>query len=114
MGASHFQEVAFVFNNKDGVGYGSSDMSPFYSKPKTFLDSSDQISEAWIRFIYDGNPGDFWPSYGSGDGNYNRSEVGQNYVFDAMVAGLGYVERDDWRRHGIELINSWNADVYDR
>ncbi|KAH8586872.1 Alpha/Beta hydrolase protein [Bisporella sp. PMI_857] len=104
--STHFQEVAFVFNNKDGVGYGLPQANPFYQMPHAFLDSSDQISEAWINFVSTGNPGNWWPMYEKG--------VGHNYVFDANVTGLGYPEADVWRWDGIALINSWNADVYNR
>jgi carboxylesterase type B len=106
IGATHFQDVAFVFNNKLGIGYGPVESGPFYGMPHAWSESSDQMSAAWISFAATGNPGEFWPRYGKG--------VGHNYVFDANVTGLGYVEADVWRWDGIALINSWNMDVYNR
>lgn len=94
-----------MLNNKNGVGYDLSGGSPFSNKPATYGELSDMMSSAWIGFVYDGNPGSFWPTYG---------KEGHNYVFDADVAGLGYVERDDWRSEGIELINRWNSELYNR
>lgn len=102
-GATHFQEVAFVFNNKDGIGYTT---DPFANKTIAYKELSDVMSGAWIDFVSSGEPGTFWPKYTVVDGN--------EYVFDAEVDGLGYAERDDYRKEGIELINSWNSDVYNR
>ncbi|KAF2191527.1 alpha/beta-hydrolase [Zopfia rhizophila CBS 207.26] len=108
IGATHFQEVAFVFNNKLGVGYGYPGVSqkPFEGMPVSYLQLADMMSGAWVSFVADGKPGEYWPVYEEG--------VGQNWVFDANVTGLGYAEKDDWRKEGIELINSWNEGVYQR
>lgn len=106
IGATHFQEVAFVFNNKNGVGYPPVSPNPFTNQSESYFDLSDKMSGAWIKFVHDGSPGNFWPRYTKG--------VGQNYVFDANVTHQGYLERDSWRSQGIELINSWNSDVYNR
>lgn len=102
-GATHFQEVAFVFNNKKGRGYAT---NPFANKTSAYEDLSDLMSTAWIGFVSSGEPGAFWPKYTVADGH--------DYVFDAEVDGLGYAEKDDYRKEGIDLINSWNSDVYDR
>jgi carboxylesterase type B len=107
IGATHFQEVAFVFNNQLGVGYGYPNVSqnPFEGEPEGYFGLAADMSEAWVRFVADGAPADYWPEY---------KVAAQNWVFDANVTGLGYVEKDDWRSEGIDLINSWNADVLDR
>lgn len=106
IGATHFQEVAFVFNNKDGLGYPPVSVDPFSGEPQSYFNLSDKMSTAWVSFVHDGNPGSFWPRYSLG--------VGQNYVFDANATELGYVEPDLWRKDGISLINKFNALVYSR
>lgn len=107
VGATHFQEVAFVFNNKAGLGYGFPGVStnPFQGMPKSYDRLAEQMSGAWVTFVHDLNPGSFWPRY--------EAHGGKNRVFDANVTGLGYDETDDWRKAGIDLINSF-AEVYNR
>ncbi|KAF2270245.1 alpha/beta-hydrolase [Lojkania enalia] len=107
-GATHFQEVAFVFNNKLGGGYGYPGVSvnPFEGMPQKFLELSDEMSAAWVAFVHDLSPGEWWPRY--------EGEIGRNWVFDANATGLGYRELDDWRKEGIELISGWNAEIYRR
>lgn len=104
IGVVHFQEVAFVFNNKNGIGYPPVSVNPFENMPMTYNSLSDKMSEAWVRFVHDGVPGNYWPRYNL------RSP--RNYVFDANVTGLGYSEPDEWRKAGIDLINSWNKNIY--
>ncbi|KAF2652181.1 alpha/beta-hydrolase [Lophiostoma macrostomum CBS 122681] len=105
VGVTHFQEVAFVFDNTAGLGYSYVGVNPFEGMPQSYVELAHVMSGAWTRFVAEGTPGDWWPRY----------EVGaQNWVFDANVTGLGYAEDDTWRREGIELINSWAADVYGR
>ncbi|KAH7110559.1 Alpha/Beta hydrolase protein [Dendryphion nanum] len=118
IGATHFQEVAFVFNNQAGLGYGYKNVSenPFEGMPEGYFQLAETMSAAWIEFISEGVPvlpdgrGE-WPAYGEGEGGLEGG-IGSNWVFDANVTGLGHAERDDFRKDGIELINSWNADVY--
>jgi carboxylesterase type B len=108
VGATHFQEVAFVFNNQKGLGYGYPGVSvnPFEGEPESYFQLAEMMSGAWATFVHDGAPGEFWPQY---------AEVGgQDYVFDANITGLGYAETDDWRKAGIDLINEWASDVYMR
>ena len=104
IGATHFQEVAFVFNNKAGLGYPPVSVDPFSGEPQSYPDLSDKMSTAWVSFVHGGNPGSFWPRYSPG--------VGQNYVFDANATELGYLEPDLWRNQGISLINKFNDVVY--
>lgn len=108
VGATHFQEVAFVFNNQAGLGYGYPGVSenPFEGEPQSYFDLAEMMSGAWVSFVHDLSPGEWWPRY--------EADGGQNWVFDANVTGLGYAEADDWRKEGIDLINSWHADVYQR
>ncbi|KAF2729952.1 alpha/beta-hydrolase [Polyplosphaeria fusca] len=106
VGTTHFQEVAFVFDNTIGGGYGYPNVSekPFEGEPQGYFDLAAVMSGAWVGFVAEGRPGDWWPEYGDG----------VNWVFDANVTGLGYEERDDWRAEGIELIGSWDEDVFER
>lgn len=107
VGATHFQEVAFVFNNKAGLGYGYPGVSvnPFQGMPESYDRLAEQMSSAWVTFVHDLNPGSFWPRY--------EAQGGKNRVFDANVTGLGYDETDDWRKTGIDLINTF-AEFYNR
>jgi carboxylesterase type B len=113
VGATHFQEVAFVFDNTMGMGYGYPGVSqnPFEGEPEGYFELADAMSGAWASFIHDGMPGAFWPKYKV---NTHPGDVGQNWVFDANVTGLGLVEEDSWRKEGIQLIGEWDADVYHR
>ena len=54
IGATHFQEVAFVFDNVDGVGYGAS--NPFAGMPATYAQLADAMSRKWVAFIATGDP----------------------------------------------------------
>lgn len=56
-GASHFQEVAFVFNNVDGLGYGNAvSEKPFEGMPETFIELADVMSRMWVSFIATTDP----------------------------------------------------------
>lgn len=57
IGATHFQEVAFVFHNLQGLGYNTSvAVDPFANEPSTFNRLATIMSRMWISFIVDGNP----------------------------------------------------------
>ena len=105
VGVTHFQEVAFVFDNTDGLGYSYAGVDPFEGEPDSYVQLAATMSGAWGKFVATGTPGDFWPAYVEG---------AQNWVFDANVTGLGFVEDDTWRSEGIKLINSWAESVYYR
>ncbi|KAI3528801.1 carboxylesterase [Colletotrichum filicis] len=100
-GATHFQEVAFVFNNVDGVGYAT---NPFAGKPETFVELADLMSKMWVAFIHDTDPnvcsgpktGPTWPLYTVDEPN--------NIVFDVNRTGLAYVEEDNYRATEIEYL----------
>lgn len=62
-GSKHFQEVAFVFDNTQGVGYETAVAeNPFEGKPDTFKRLADTMSRMWVSFITDQTP------------NYNAGE----------------------------------------
>lgn len=105
-GVMHFQEVAFVFNNVQGLGYDEEHgtVNPFLNKPKSYYDLADHMSKSWASFIYDMNPNyasknastPAWPKY--------SLENPQNIVFDANVTGVAYAEPDTYRADGIRFI----------
>ncbi|KAI1495428.1 Alpha/Beta hydrolase protein [Biscogniauxia marginata] len=100
-GATHFQEVAFVFNNTQGLGYS---VDPFANKPETFKELADMMSKMWVSFIHSGNPNlrddsrqcATWPQYTPDNPN--------NFVFDVNVTNLSYVDTDDYRKPGISYL----------
>lgn len=105
---THFQEVAFVFNNVEGLGYA---VNPFLNKSQSYLDLSDYMSKSWASFVHDLNPNDWqgrntsiqaWPGYD----NSNPLDM----VFDANVTS--YVEADTWRSVGMKLITDNNLQYH--
>ncbi|CAN8098798.1 unnamed protein product [Discula destructiva] len=100
--ATHFQEVAFVFNNTQGLGYTT---NPFANTTDAFHALAKGMSAAWVNFVTGLDPNgpagsaipglDAWPVYNvtSGGG------VGKNVVFD--IAG-SYPEWDNYRAEGIQ------------
>lgn len=57
VGATHFQEVAFVFHNTEGIGYQNAvAKNPFEGQPETFFKLADIMSRMWISFIVDTDP----------------------------------------------------------
>ncbi|KAF6827642.1 Lipase 1-like protein 4 [Colletotrichum musicola] len=91
-GATHFQEVCFVFNNTRGLGYA---MNPFGGKPESYFRLADLMSKMWVSFIYGTDPnlgGQTaleWPLY--------TPQKPDNLVFDANFTNLGYVAEDNYR-----------------
>ncbi len=98
---THFQEVAFVFNNLNGYGYV---VNPFEGKSEAYTALSDLMSKSWASFVYDLNPNGWtgrdasvpsWPVYDT----LNP----QNIVWDANVTS--FTEPDTFRVEGIKLLN---------
>ncbi|KAK5110354.1 hypothetical protein LTR62_006062 [Meristemomyces frigidus] len=115
-GVTHFQEVAFVFNNTNGYGYNAAHgtINPFTNKTIEFYQLSELMSSSWASFMHDLNPNNFtgrhagtpdWPVYDNGNP--------QNIVWDANVTELAYPEADTFRAQGIEFILS-HAAAYHR
>lgn len=104
-GATHFQEVAFVFNNTDGLGYETAvAVNPFAGKPATFGKLADVMSRMWVGFIASGDPNAHggvtdvrWP-------RYDNSDEPRNMVFDVNVTALAYAEPDTYRTEQIEYL----------
>ncbi|KAF2144742.1 uncharacterized protein K452DRAFT_222508 [Aplosporella prunicola CBS 121167] len=113
-GVTHFQEVAFVFDNVDGLGYAPVATPPFQGKGKGYTDLAKLMSNSWVSFIVDGDPNGYnrqgrqntgkWPKYD----NSNPLD----FVFDANVTS--HTEPDTYRKEGMKLIADHAADVYGR
>ncbi|KAH7020253.1 Alpha/Beta hydrolase protein [Ilyonectria destructans] len=113
VGATHFQEVAFVFRNLNGDGYATNPFGgtePYPAKAKAL---SKIISTAWINFVTGLDPNGKgghrfskkaqWPVYEVSSGS------GKGVVFD--VDG-STVETDDWRAGGMAWFAEHSLDVY--
>ncbi|RLN53789.1 hypothetical protein BBJ29_004502 [Phytophthora kernoviae] len=105
IGATHFQEVAFVFYNLDGNGYENAvSVNPFLNEPKTFLQLARMMTRMWASFIVDQTPNNNgvsaleWPEY--------TSDSPQNIVFDVNVTELAYIEPDIYRAEAIMYLHS--------
>lgn len=97
-GATHFQEVAFVFDNIEGVGYAA---NPFGNKPHSYVELADLMSKMWVHFMHNTNPNlknatITWPKYKPG--------VPDNLVFDTDYEKLGYIAEDNYRKEGISYL----------
>lgn len=101
VGATHFQEVAFVFDNTRGDGY---EKNPFANNTQPLTALAKTMSTAWVNFITSQDPngpeglglpdGETWPVYDASVGG----GVGQNIVWSDKGS---YVEMDSWRAEGI-------------
>ncbi|KAL4094134.1 hypothetical protein PRIC1_009799 [Phytophthora ramorum] len=105
VGATHFQEIAFVFYNLDGNGYENAvSVNPFLNEPETFSQLARVMTRMWTSFIVDQTPNNNgvtaleWPEYTSDDP--------QNIVFDVNVTDLAYIEPDIYRAEAIAYLHS--------
>ncbi|KAF4550802.1 Carboxylesterase-like protein 9 [Elsinoe fawcettii] len=103
---THFQEVAFVFNNLEGLGYA---IPPFQNKGEAYTRLSDFMSNSWASFVYDQNPNNWTgrADYGAEDWPTYSTDNPQDFVFDANRTS--YAEPDTYRAQGIEVINRYNS-----
>lgn len=108
LGAIHFQEVAFVFDNVLGLGYST---PPIVDDAGRAL--AKTMSTAWINFFTGLDPngasglGTPWPAYDLNEGG----GVGQNIVWS--VEGQGnYLELDTYRAEGINWFIEHSLTVY--
>ncbi|OOQ83694.1 cholinesterase [Penicillium brasilianum] len=101
VGATHFEEVSFVFHNIAGLGYHYG--KPFAGVPQSYIDLSTMITSMWASFIHDLDPN---------SGVVNESVHWEAYGKDKPVDLLfsanktSYMEADTWRKEGIDYINS--------
>jgi cholinesterase len=57
VGVTHFQEVAFVFDNTMNLGYGPPiSAKPFENRGKAYTDLANLMSRMWVSFVHDLNP----------------------------------------------------------
>ncbi|KAH7148264.1 Alpha/Beta hydrolase protein [Dactylonectria macrodidyma] len=102
-GATHFQEVVFVFNNLNANGYSTVVSSnPFTGKPETFVQLANLMSRMWVSFFTESNPNFHqagsinWPQY--------KIKNPKNLVFDVNTTKLAYSEPDTYRDDEISFI----------
>ncbi|KAF4125989.1 Carboxylesterase type B [Geosmithia morbida] len=99
IGATHFQEVVFVFDNVEAIGYSP---NPFEGKPDTYFQLADLMNKMWVSFIADTDPNHSsspnvsWPLY--------TPSAPQNLVFDVNSTNLYYIHADDYREKQIDYL----------
>lgn len=112
IGATHFQEVAFVFDNVDGLGYAT---SPFAGEGQSFVDLASLMSNSWASFVHDLDPNSFRSGSGYGDAPawplYSADQAQAQLI--VWENGTTHLEPDTFRAAGMALINSFNL-VYGR
>lgn len=112
---THFQEVAFVFDNIHGYGYNAEHgtVNPFQNKPQSYIDLAKLMSQSWASFIYDQNPNNYTGRHvGTADWPVYSVDEPRNIVWDANVTELAYAEPDTWRAAGIEFILAHQLDYH--
>jgi len=113
IGATHFQEVSFVFHNLLGAGYSPNPISSNNATLNTSLiNLAGEMSSAWVNFITTTDPNGKgvsveWPVYNSTEGG----GAGQDFVWSVDGEG-SYVEDDTWRGEGIAWIGENQLGVY--
>jgi acetylcholinesterase len=96
LGATHFQEVAFVFYNLE---------SPeFQNKPETFKQLSNLMSRQWVNFMHDTDPNLSQASANSTEWPLYTPSAPDNIVFDVNSTGLAYTEEDNYREVAITYL----------
>ncbi|PWY92122.1 carboxyesterase [Aspergillus heteromorphus CBS 117.55] len=100
-GATHFEEVSFVFNNIAGLGYHYG--KPFAGMPESYVQLSNLMTSMWASFIHDLDPNSGIKNSSVRWQPYGKDEP-VDLVFDANVTS--YMEPDTWRKEGIDYINS--------
>ncbi|KAJ6258161.1 Acetylcholinesterase [Drechslerella dactyloides] len=108
--AAHFAEVAFVFNNVEGLGYNSSydHGNPMGGEHAIdYRKLGDFMSRSWVAFVHSldprvgAKPNEIkWNPYRDGNG---KSQI----VFDIDADGGIFMETDDYREEEIGFMNSY-------
>ncbi|RSL44922.1 hypothetical protein CEP54_014488 [Fusarium duplospermum] len=114
-GATHFQEVAFVFNNINGDGYSTNPFDGNGTYPEKARALAKTISSSWIRFFANLDPngshdmnlanGQDWPVYAASA----EAPDGDGIVFDLNG---NIIEVDDWRSGGMDWMNEHGLTVF--
>lgn len=107
-GATHFEEVAFVFRNFAGLGYHYG--KPFAGTPQSYFDLSSMMTSMWASFIHDLDPNPGVVNKSIHWGSYNKAKP-LDLFLDANTTS--HMEPDTWRKEGIDYINSV-AQVFQR
>jgi carboxylesterase type B len=116
IGVTHFQEVAFVFNNIQGLGYAPAAIPPFTGKPESYRTLAKFMNSNWVSFVHDLDP-NAWRKTSAWNGTeemWPKYDVSNpmDFVFDANVSS--YAEPDTYRKEGMALINDNALSVYNR
>ncbi|KAJ5619009.1 triacylglycerol lipase [Penicillium lagena] len=113
MGATHFQEVAFVFHNIHGLGYETAvAVNPFANETETFFELATMMSRMWVSFVNHLDPNQsgttrvHWPKY--------TTEAPRNMVFDVNVTNLAYIEEDYYRAAPIAYLQEQLSTAFGR
>ncbi|KAK2690704.1 hypothetical protein QWA68_010613 [Fusarium oxysporum] len=111
IGTPHFVEVAYVFYNLLGQGYGKG-QGPLVNASKEVLDLAKLVSHMWISFITELNPNEHgisgvpeWPVFNNGGG------YGEHFYFNPNGS---VAQPDTLRLAGTTFMNSVSADQYGR
>ena len=57
IGATHFQEVAFMLDNTNGLGYPQNGLpNPFGGEPQSYMDLARLMTRMWAAFISGQDP----------------------------------------------------------
>ncbi|KIH87659.1 hypothetical protein SPBR_04773 [Sporothrix brasiliensis 5110] len=119
-GATHFQEVAFVFDNIHGLGY---ETNPFANMPPSYTALAKSMSKAWVNFFVDLDPNGKSGSGGTTNGSTNSNGLPTWPVYNAtagggvghnivLQAGSSHVEPDTYRAEGIRWMIDHGLDVF--
>lgn len=112
IGVTHFQEVAFVFDNTDGMGYA---VSPFDGKPAMYESSAKYMSASWASYISDLDPNAWRGGKGMSmtpSWQYYDHRDPRNIVWDGNATALAEVKKDTFGAEGIRLITHNLEKVY--
>ncbi|KAH7120493.1 Alpha/Beta hydrolase protein [Dactylonectria macrodidyma] len=114
IGATHFQEVAFVFHNLNGDGYATNPFGGTGTYPEKAKALSKTMSTAWINFVTGLDPNgkgghrfskkSNWPVY-----DVSKGKSGKGVVFDLDGSS---VEADNWRAEGMAWFAKHSLDVF--
>ncbi|KAJ5769478.1 hypothetical protein N7520_004037 [Penicillium odoratum] len=101
VGATHFEEVAFVFNNINGLGYHYG--KPFAGVPQSYYDLSAMMTSMWASFIHDLDP-----NPGTVNASVHWDPYGAERPIDLFLDSntTSRMEADTWRKEPIEYLNS--------
>ena len=102
IGATHFAEVMFVFDNVLATGYDSTTV-PITDEPAEYAALAKGISDAWVNFVTGLDPNGAgleidgvaaWPVYNATEGG----GVGRNVLLDTNGSSVAW---DSYRAEGI-------------